>query len=391
MLNLLRLLAAIAAVWVFWQLPAPRESGRPSADAPLASSDTLPPPRPIPVAEQFHGIALQLYTGQDCWNRFGKLIPEIADVGADTLLLVVHGYQDHAGSMNLRLHGEKTASAEDTGRIIDHAHRCGLRVMLMPIVLLEYPRGSEWRGRIKPPDIDGWWKRYTDFILHFARVAEKHDAEMFMVGSELVSLENLTERWRNLIHEVKMFYRGKLGYSANWDHFRPIEFWDLLDYAGMTSYYQLSDHEGPTVDEVAKAWEPYRDEILDFQQDVRKPIILTEVGWCSQDGASVEAWNYYRHSKATESGLREQAVLYEGFMKAWEGARGVGGIIWWEWTDEQGGKDNFGYTPRQKPAEAKLREWMKRKSARFAATQTGPARGGLDTSSSRGKTSFDSP
>jgi hypothetical protein len=347
----------VLAVAAAWRMTPP-------ALPPAAPAAPPPEPRPIPRSSVFHGVAVQLYTGEDCWQRFGRLIPEAADLGADTVMLVVHAYQDHAGSMNLRIHGAKTPTAADAARMIDHAHRFGLRVILMPIVLLEFPRGSEWRGRIKPPDLDGWFERYTEFIVHFAKIAERHDVELFMIGSELVSLENSTQRWRGLITDVKQHYRGKLGYSANWDHYRPIEFWDRLDYVGMTSYYKLSDRDGPSVQDVVEAWAPFKKDILDFQREVKKPIVFTEIGWCSQEGASVEAWNYYHQQEATPEGLAEQATLYEAFMQAWDDAPGVGGYLWWEWTDEAGGADNFNYTPRGKPAEKLLRSWFARKSAR---------------------------
>lgn len=379
--RLLQTAVAVAAVAIAWQLPprsgmdAGRDAAGPNSAAAsdpdreraggLGLSDPAPM-RPIPDSAVFHGLAVQLYTGENCWERFGRLMPEIAALGADTVLLVVHAYQDHAGSMNLRRHGTKTPTDADVGRIIDHAHRCGLRVILMPIVLLEYPRGSEWRGRIKPPDLDGWFRRYTEFILAFARVAEKHDVELYMIGSELVGLESSTDRWRRLVGEVKQFYRGKLGYSANWDHYRPVQFWDLLDVAALTSYYQLSNHPGPTVDEVAKAWEPFKKDILEFQREIRKPIMFTEVGWCSQEGAAVEAWNYYHKQEATAAGLQEQAVLYEAFMQVWGDEPTVGGFLWWEWTPDAGGPDDYNYTPRGKPAEKLLREWFSRKAARHA-------------------------
>ncbi|MCK6485917.1 MAG: hypothetical protein HUU22_07965 [Phycisphaerae bacterium] len=359
----LKTLAAAAALWIGWSAtgasdPAPR-GATPTASSPAAAPRARPPAKP----DVFHGMAIQLHNGEDCWNLYSPLIPQIADLGADTIMIVVHGYQDHAGSMDLRIHGRKTARDEDVARLIDIAHQYGLRVILMPIVLLEYPRGTEWRGRIKPPDLDAWFQRYTEFILRYARMAERRRVELLMIGSELIMLESSTPRWRRLIQEVKQFYRGKLGYSANWDHYRPIEFWDDLDYVGMTSYYKLADAPGPTVDEVVQAWQPFRKDILEFQREVRKPIIFTEIGWCSQEGAAVEAWNYYRMDQATPAGLGEQATLYDAFIRVWEDTPGVAGYICWEWTLDAGGEKDFGYTPRGKPAEKLIREWFARKAA----------------------------
>src|SRR5437667_9097537 len=137
MMNALKSGMAVAALCTAWSLSD-------NGDARKSVSKGAPPPpaaRALPVGGIYRGMAIQLYTGEDFWGRFGKLIPEIADLGADTLLLVVHGYQDDAGAMNLRIHGEKTPTPENLGKFIDQAHQYGLRVILMPIILLEYPRG----------------------------------------------------------------------------------------------------------------------------------------------------------------------------------------------------------------------------------------------------------
>jgi hypothetical protein len=307
-------------------------------------------------------MAVQLYGGQGIYDAYHHLIPQVADLGANTVLFVVHGWQEHAGTNDLHLDANKTANAEDIGRLCDLAAANGLRTILMPVVLLTHPRNTEWRGRIVPADHawDVWFKRYTRFIMHFAKLAEQHKVELLMVGSELIKTEVHTERWRRVIAEVRQNYRGKLGYSANWDHYQTtkIGFWDDLDYVGMTSYYELAEGPNPTIEEIDANWAGFKEDIETFQRKVNKPIIFTEVGWCSQEGAAHEGWNYYANQKASEAGHQEQARLYESFMKNWSNEPGVGGIIWWEWSTDRGGADDFNYTPRGKPAEALLRRWF---------------------------------
>jgi len=33
-------------------------------------------------------------------------------------------------------------------------------------------------------------------------------------------------------------------------------------------------------------------------------------------------------------------------------------VIWWEWNATAGGPTDFGYTPKGKPAEQVLRQWL---------------------------------
>lgn len=353
----LRIAVLVSALAIAWQ------AGRPEpAKSPTAPAVDGPAAPPAPVGGRFRGMAIQLHGGEDVYDHYRELIPEVARLGADTVLFVVHGWQDHGGSLDLHIDARKTASPEALGRLCDLATANGLRVILMPIVLLENPRNKEWRGKIIPEghDWDTWFKRYTRFIVHFARIAERHKVAVLMVGSELIKTETYTDRWLKVIEEVRQNYRGALGYSANWDHYQTtkIGFWPQLDYVGMTSYYELADGPNPSAEEVDENWGAFKKEILAFQAEVKKPIIFTEVGWCSQEGAAHEGWNYYANQKATEAGHREQALLYEAFLRAWDREPGIGGIIWWEWNTSMGGPGDYNYTPRGKPAEEVLRKWF---------------------------------
>lgn len=355
----LKILVAIAALAIAWQVGQLSSTAQ---DAQTAARTETPTSRPVPTTGQFRGMAIQLHGGPGVYEHYHRLIPEVADLGANTVLFVVHGWQDHAGSMNLRIDAKRTAHAEDIGKLCDLAGRHGLRTILMPIVLLANPRNTEWRGRIIPPnhDWDGWFKRYTKLIVHFAKIAERHRVEVLMVGSELIKSESSTRRWQDVIREIRQHYRGKLGYSANWDHYQThkIGFWADLDYVGMTTYYQLADGPNPAIEEIDQNWSRYKKEILAFQREVRKPIIFTEVGWCSQEGAAKEGWNYYANQKPSKAGRTEQTNLYRSFLRTWASEPTVGGIIWWEWNTSEGGNTDYNYTPRNKPAEKILREWF---------------------------------
>jgi hypothetical protein len=66
------------------------------------------------------------------------------------------------------------------------------------------------------------------------------------VGSELASLEREDTEWRALIRAIRAKYAGPLVYSANWDHLDDVQFWDALDLAGASAYFEL-----PLPDDVA--------------------------------------------------------------------------------------------------------------------------------------------
>lgn len=366
MQTVLKFTVAAGALLIAWRAgdPSPTRQMPPDAAVPQDPHPGGPGDPAAAQAERFNGMAIQLHGGTDVYDKFHRLIPEIAAMGADTVELIVHGWQEHAGSLDLHIDARKTADAKELGRLCDLATANRLRVILMPVVLLDAPRNNEWRGKIIPSghDWDAWFKRYNNFIQHFATIAERHKVAVLMVGSELIKTEGYRDRWVRIIEETRQNYRGKLGYSANWDHYQTskISFWDKLDYVGMTTYYELAKGPNPKPDEVDGNWASVKKEILAFQREVKKPIIFTEAGWCSQEGAAHEGWNYYANQKSSEAGLHEQAILYESFIRTWADQPEIGGMIWWEWDTTVGGKDDFNYTPRGKPAEAILRRLFSR-------------------------------
>ncbi len=355
--------AVVAAlIWAGW---------RESADA--RGPATPPPPTSAPTGVEYRGLAIPIQSGYKPVETFTPLLHEVAEQGANTVLFSTPGFMEHAESQKIFIEARKTPSAEEFETLIRRAREHGLRVIVMPIVLLTHPRGSEWRGVIKPPDWDEWWEQYREFVVYIANIARDGGAEVMIVGSELVSTEKYTDQWVRTIEKVRAhFPGGKLGYSANWDHYKPVNFWDKLDFIGMTTYYKLADKKNPTVDEIVAYWRPIHREVTAWQRRVGKPLLLTEVGWCSQEGAAMAPWNYYQNMKATPAGHEEQRRLYEAFLKVWDGTPGLAGVVWWEWTGAPGGPADYNYTPKNKPAQQLLQRWFAENN-RSAAAETKPA------------------
>lgn len=312
-----------------------------------------------PRSMNYHGVAIQVHTGFGPVETYRPLLQEVAALGADTVMLCPAGYMEHAKSQGIYIDARKCPGPQDFRALVAEARSQGLRVVIMPILLLTRPRGSEWRGMIEPPDWPDWWRQYQEFVVYFADIARDGGADALIIGSELVSTERNTGEWVRVIEAARQhFPNGRLGYSANWDHYKPIQFWDKLDFVGMTSYYTLANKDLPSVDEIVAKWRPIQTEIMKWQRQVNRPIVFTEVGWCSQMGAARAPWNYYQNQTASREGLEEQRRLYEAFIKVWDRTPGVAGLIWWEWTAGESGESDHGYSPKSKPAEAVLRQWL---------------------------------
>ena len=220
----------------------------------------------------------------------------------------------------------------------------------MPIVLLDAPRNNEWRGTIAPTEWEEWWESYRAMLGHFAWIAQGYGANVLSVGSELVSTEDerFVGEWRRVIREVRQVFHGQLTYSANWDHYRAVKFWDQLDLIGMNSYYKLGSDRNVQVPEIVNRWKEIQKDLLGFQQQVGKPLLFLEVGWCSLTNAAHEPWDYTKMTEQIDLDLQKR--LYEGYFQAWYDKPQLGGFMIWEWTPGDGGPKDRGYTPEGKPA-----------------------------------------
>jgi hypothetical protein len=312
----------------------------------------------VPAGLPYRGVAMQIQR-VDWIPQYEKSMDEIAEDGADTVLLVIDSRQENGTSSHIYLDMRMTPTPEQLSELIDHAKSLKLRVVLMPIVLLDNPRGDEWRGTLKPDSWDDWFDSYRDMMTQFAWIAQGHHVDVLVVGSELVSSEPHVDQWTKTINKVRETFKGNLTYSANWDHYTAVKFWDQLDLIGMNSYYKLGENKDVTVPEIESRWGEIQGNLHRFQQDGgrNKPILFLEVGWCSLENAASEPWDYTQQDLPADNDLQKR--LYEAFFNVWYGDPHLGGFMIWEWPPGPG--EEKGYTPKGKPAEQVLKEWMAKK------------------------------
>jgi len=317
----------------------------------------LPPPLVRDGAFR-RGVSLGLFVSarneQARQAFYGRFLDEIVEVGATDLQLVVQwAQQDVRATRIARVPGRSTEDAVLTW-VIDEARRRGLRVLVLPIIDLQKRAPGDWRGKLAPADWDAWWASYAAYIDHYARLSQAHGASMFSVGSELVSTEAQQARWRALIADVRGVFRGELLYSANWDHFRPVPFWDALDVAGVTGYGTLSTAPNPDEAALLRGFEPMRRSVEAWTEATGKRFIFTEIGYASQVGGARDPWDYRPRPGGPDPGL--QLRCYRAMYRAWQDHPALAGLYVWNWFGK-GGPDGIGYTPRGKPAAAVLRHW----------------------------------
>lgn len=306
---------------------------------------------------QIRGFSMQLNNPHGT-DDYIKAIDDIHAMGCTAINFVIAARQDSVKSNDVRINWQNLPPMADIQKILKHAKSRGIYTILMPIVLLDTAGAKEWRGVIAPDDWDQWFWNYEQYMKTAATLARRSDVDLLCVGSELLSTETMRARWIKVITTIKDNYKGKLTYSANWDHYEVPTFWDQLDYIGMNNYNELAKGTGATVTQLNKNWEPIKKKIFAFCEKQKKPFLFTEVGWHNLENTIEEPWNYVADGKID---LEEQRRAYESFVETWQNVpthRFMGALVW-EWRPgANGAKDHGSYSIQGTPSMEIVKRWM---------------------------------
>ena len=287
-----------------------------------------------------------------------QALAELKEDGPNWLALIVTRYQDTYNSTTI-YSAPGTPTDDDLVHVINQAHSLGMKVMLKPhLDLANDP--SHWRGDIgqgfSESDWTAWFSSYNAFINHYAQLAQTNGVDQFCIGTELASTEFRLADWQSVIGGVRELFHGSITYAANQSSEPWISWWDKVDFIGVDAYYSLTDKNDPTLDELKTAWAPRVAALETLSQTWGKPILFTEIGYPSLDGANREPWN---GQVSDVVDLQEQADLYQALFESFFNQTWFAGIFWWTWETDplQGGPCDTYATPHDKPAEAVMRFW----------------------------------
>jgi hypothetical protein len=310
-------------------------------------------------------------------ESFKQSVINLHATGANFVTLVIPQYQSHLYATDIQA-GWNTPPDTTLIAAIQFIHSQGMSVMLKPH--LESYDG-QWRAYINPGERATWFKNYGDMIVRYATIAQQQGVEEFCIGTELISMASAsthsdnTQAWKDLIGRVRAVYSGKVTYSANWgpsgfvDEKNNIQFWSQLDHIGLSGYFNLTSDYNNDVQFLKNAWDTWnREHIKPLSDRFGKPVVFTEVGYKSVDGAHTQPWNYNLGGNFNE---QEQARSYEALFSYWNDHSFMQGVQLWDWSSDPnaGGQGNTDYTPQRKAAEATMQAW-------FGATPPPPSGGG---------------
>ena len=162
------------------------------------------------------------------------------------LTVVVDQATIHATQIDWQ--SETVLSDQEVRKMIVFAQEIGLKVILKPMVNIA---DGMWRAHINffdhdvpcEPKWSEWFSAYTEFITHYAKIAEETACELFVVGCELVNSDRREKEWREVISNVRNAYTGLITYNCDKYQEDNLTWWEAVDVLSSSGYYPIDKWE----------------------------------------------------------------------------------------------------------------------------------------------------
>lgn len=264
---------------------------------------------------------------------------------SNCVIFALAAHQDTAFSTRIDYNGAHIVGDTELIDMINYAKTLDLKVMLKPTV---NPKDGTWRAHINFFDIDvpcepkwhEWFESYTNYQIHYAKIAEKTNCKMLIIGCEMVQTERRVYEWRQLINDVRKHYTGLITYNTDKYQESNVKWWDAVDVISSSGYYPINDWE-KELDRIEKIIKPYN-----------KPFFFAEAGCPSRTGSSLVPNDWSLEGAVN---LIEQERFYKNMFQKTKTREWVRGFGLWDWKSilykEENAINDDDYSVFGKPAE----------------------------------------
>lgn len=310
-------------------------------------------PRTPTLPAFFRGISLSHELGGH-WgygsDRALQELERLRALGANAVAVVPYSFT--RAPQETQIYVATDESDDRVSRTVDAARRLGLATILKPQLW-----GPGFTGNIlfeNDADFARWFAAYRGWLLHMARLAELHQVDVLVVGTELSGVSSREAAWRALIADIRRIYFGRLTYAAHWGvEFESLPFWDALDFLGVNMYYPLAA-PGETPHADSPQVKALLEKFAALAEKHERPLLFTEVGYPSLATAAAQPW--VEGQAALD--LELQKRCYKTVFQAFSGQKWLAGLFWWKWPSHGGGtRFDPSYNPIGKPAAEVLKHW----------------------------------
>lgn len=306
------------------------------------------------------------------------------EMGVNLVTLNLNVCQDTWCSTKLYLDFEYSVGENELIEMAKLLHEQGIMVLFKPCMTC---LDGQAMGAVQFPEmglqIEGvrvdyrkqWFESYTKCIVYCAKLAKKMNAEGFMLGAELLGMEDgydIEPYWRELIKQVREVYDGAITYEFTCTSRKryALKWFDELDFLSYSYYPPACPREhinDPENNPVYTQKDMYNF-LLDRRQKMEeictrfdnKPILFTEYGVRSVHGCIQLPYNITFRGKYDG---QEQADFMAASFDVFKEVPYWMGLCWWKWDETQHRPHYYedaagdgGFTIQGKPAEKVFRE-----------------------------------
>jgi hypothetical protein len=287
---------------------------------------------------EVRGMTVSCHGAGRVWGTDGmvRTMEELRDLGVNWITIHPYAGIREDGTVGGTLMSAMYRDPSWLTRPIAEAHRLGLKLMIKPH-LAYWGTDFTWRGDIEFETAEQWNRFFETYDRWITLVAEIcKDADAFVVGTELDRTVHHESRWREIIRGVREKTRAPLTYSAGWDEYENVVFWDALDAIAIQGYFPLVDHEGvPSQQELDRAWRAIIGRLEDFGRRHNRTIILGELGYNLSRHAALRPWEYAQGGEDAEEIQRRCLTAALGAI---DESDVVAGAFLWKWFPGEDGR-----------------------------------------------------
>ena len=318
-----------------------------------------PDPAPTPAAAatdaattsaKVRGMTISCHGSGQSWgsDAMVETMAELHELGVNWITIHPYAGIGTDGTVGGSRTSRMYADPQWLTRPIEEAHRLGLKIMIKPHIAY-WGTPFSWRGEITFETDPQWARFFSTYEAWVTMVAElSKDADALVVGTELGGTVHREAEWRRVIAAVRGVTDAPLTYSANWDRFEKVPFWDALDVIGIQSYFPLTEAcELPEPAELDAAWTDLLADLEDYAGRLGKPIVFAELGYNLSSDASCRPWEYRTGGPDAEETQRR---CMEAALRAVERSETIVGAFLWKWFPGDGRRGRRGNFIMSTPA-----------------------------------------
>jgi len=305
------------------------------------------------------------HEGYQIFNGYGSRMAQqslqrIAALNANSVAIIPYTFmRDPKVAAPIPI-SQRAGQENDEASVRSHydAQQLGMTTLLKPQIWIR----NSWPGEIEMDSPKAWntfFRSYTNWITHYALLAEIHQFDILCIGVEMTEtvLQKPAE-WRKLIRKIRTIYSGPITYSSNWGkEFEQLTFWDDLDYMGLSCYYPLTNKKIVSEKKLKKHFTDILKKLKKVHRQHQRPLLLTEIGFRN----ITHPWTLpHAEPDGRPENPANQEIAYRVVLESLQSADFITGFFWWKYPANLDYENEKAFTPLRLPAEATVERYFRK-------------------------------